>query len=209
MPRGLAERDSWQGWTQRFILCSTHRLPPFALETLRTDWRKSPAYLQIFDTLQERYEELSSELTDFNRDEKVAQAEIVRSENNASIQRLEILMEKVHIYSTGIVILEFLSALLDLETPSPVILSEFKTLKLQISEFRKDSLFYSSDGEISRLRGEISATMKNIFPQLRRSLKNPVNVMTLSLPMCIMKPIVQNSFKLTLDLPKFSGKPID
>ncbi len=166
----------------------------------------------LFDTLQERYEELSSELTNFNLEEEVAQGEIVRSENNASIQRLKILMEKVHIYSTGFVILESLSALLDLETPSsPVILSEFKTLKLQISEFRKDSLFYSSDGEISRLRGEISATMKDINEQISTAQKEfDKSNKCHDLPSEVyMKPIVQNSFKLTLDLPKFSGKPID
>ncbi len=122
-------------------------------------------------------------------------------------------MEEVHIYSTGVVILESMSALLDLETPSsPVILSEFKTLKLQISEFRNDSLFYSSDGEISRLRGEISATMKDINERISTAQKvfdESSKCHDLKPSDMCMKPIVQNSSKLTLDLPKFSGKPID
>ncbi len=112
--------------------------------------------------MQERFEELSLQAaSDFPLEEEEARADTVRSEIKTNLSKVKVLQEKQAMYVSGVVALESLSSMLELDTLNlPAVHSDLESLKSQVTQFRKESLCYQTNMEIHELRSKLTSILK-------------------------------------------------
>ncbi len=141
----------------------------------------------------------------------MSHGELVREENHRIVEILEVLQEKINLYDVGMVVLDSLATLSHVDDiTKPIYTAELAKLKEQTSDFRKNTRCFASDPEIERLRSQLTSVTKEIQERIASEQEAPSTTSTKSSSSDTeIKSVIFNSSKLTLDLPKFSGKPVD
>ena len=117
----------------------------------------------LFDALQEQYEDLLQGTESSNIKDEVSRGELVREENYKIVEILEVLQEKINLYDVGMVVLDSLVTLSHVDDiTKPIYTAELQKLREQTSDFKKNTRCFTSDPEIDRLRSQIISVTKEV-----------------------------------------------
>ncbi len=135
---------------------------------------------------------------------------IVWEGNHRILEILEVLQEKINLYDVGMVVLDSLATLSHVDDITKPIYTAELALKEQTSDFRKNTHCFTSDPESEHPWSQLTSVTKEIQERIASEQEAPSTTSTKSSSSDTeIKSVIVNSSKLTLDLPKFSGKPVD
>ena len=164
--------------------------------------------LLFYSALQTRYEELI--VDPGAKEEETRSGEEFRIVYQDLLTRADILLRKIDVYEEGIILADQLLNLQELaDDPNDRFWSNYATTEKQNMAFRRRSRTYTADPDVEGLRGDTNRLLLNCFKRASDVSSRREKLSTSPTPSYCTPAALPSSSRLTLDLPKFSGNPVD
>ncbi len=168
--------------------------------------------LAFLDALQGRYEELLLTTSPETRDEEMLTGEATRADYQVLVEKVQTFVDQVNLYEEGTALIDSLEDLTRADNLSSTIYQDkIKALESQSVKFRRASRYFATYPEIEAIRERLPRLIDIIYNQAAKDLTASE---TASRPKSDVSPKPEKIEtrlmpQLTVDLPKFSGDPME